>query len=147
MPTTTLSVAPEESDFYHAGDSISWWLSQKSNNPVTQHKKTEILNGLTAGIYSAQTRMDIGDCENTPVEVLLMLAADEDPDVRFALAENHNIHESVLNMLAEDSHPYIAHRGQKTLARLKGPAMVMETRCPMLLVSRGAHPRMRWEGI
>ncbi len=133
---TTLSVAPPESDFYYAGDSISSWLSQKSNNAVTQQKKTEILNRLAAGSYSAQTRMDIGDCVNTPLEVLSMLAADENPDVRFALAENHNIHESVLNTLAEDCHPYVAHRAQKTLARLNCPARVVDSVADVVSITR-----------
>jgi hypothetical protein len=49
----------------------------------------------------------------------MLLAQDESADLRYQLAENHNIHKSVLNLLADDSHPYVAHRAQKTLKRLE----------------------------
>jgi hypothetical protein len=66
-----------------------------------------------------QARMDIGDSRDTSLAVLLLLAGDDNADVRFALAENHNINKSVLRRLLEDSNPFVACRAQKTLARLK----------------------------
>ncbi|MFX9688500.1 hypothetical protein ABTO93_20100, partial [Acinetobacter baumannii] len=42
------------------------------------------------------------------------------PDVRFAIAENHNADEEVLRMLTEDENPYVAHRAVKTLQRIEG---------------------------
>lgn len=46
-----------------------------------------------------QKRIDACDNINTPLAVRLILARDENPDVRYALAENHNIPEIVLNLL------------------------------------------------
>lgn len=66
-----------------------------------------------------QSRMDMGDHRDTTLEIALLLAGDECADVRLALAENHNLDESVLILLTEDSNPYVAHRAQKTLARLR----------------------------
>lgn len=66
----------------------------------------------------AQDRIDIADHQSTSIEVLIQLTQDENADVRFALAENHNIDRSVLNLLVEDANPYVAHRARKTLLRL-----------------------------
>jgi len=126
FPIDNQTIDNQITDCYHAGDPILWWLNEKSNNPDTQRKKTEILSKLAAGNYDTQTRIDIGDDhETTPLEVHAMLAIDENPDVRYALAENHNIDKSVLNILVEDAHPYVAQRAQKTLARLKEPAVIV----------------------
>ena len=48
----------------------------------------------------------------------MLLANDEDADVRYALAENHNISRAVLNKLEGDSNPYVADRATKTLQRI-----------------------------
>ncbi len=45
-------------------------------------------------------------------------ALDTNPDVRYALAENHNISRVVLTRLSEDPNPYVAYRANKTLRRL-----------------------------
>ena len=103
---------------YQEGESILSWLNRANTDSTVQHKKTEILDLLAAKEFDAQTLMDIGDHVATPLEVHLLLAVNEDPDVRFALAENHNVPESVLKMLVEDSNPYVAYRAQKTLAKL-----------------------------
>jgi hypothetical protein len=125
--------------------SIPWWLNEKSDYPVTQSMKTGVLSSLAAGSYDTQTRIDIGDHVSTPLEVHLQLAADENVDVRFALAENHNVHERVLSLLAEDSHPYVAHRAQKTLARLKaGVANIVhwvQDVAPIVSIKRFASPK------
>jgi len=113
-----------ESGSYYESDTIMWRLDQISQDSQTQHKQneTEILNRLVAGHYDTQIRMDIGDHVNTPLAVVLKLTEDENTDVRFGLAENHNLHASALNLLAEDSNPFVAQRAQKTLARLAGSA-------------------------
>jgi len=118
MPFEIDSMDITLSGCYREGEPILSWLHQPAEDCVTQDKKTEILNRLIAGDCDAQTRMDIGDHVHTPLEALLLLADDENVDVRFALAENHNILVSVLNVLVEDSNPYVAHRAQKTLDTL-----------------------------
>ncbi len=131
LPIDNLTTDDPIIDCYHAGDPILWWLNEKSNNPITQLKKTDILNKLAMGTYDTQTRIDIGDDhETTPIEVQALLATDENPDVRYALAENHNIDKSVLSMLVGDPHPYVAHRAQQTLARLEDQTRIVE-RVPM----------------
>jgi hypothetical protein len=104
-----------ESGCYQQGESIVSWLNRVSNDINTQCKKSHILDMLAAGNYDAQTLIDVGDHVNTPVEVHLVLATHDDADLRFALAENHNLHESVLNVLIEDANPYVAHRARMTL--------------------------------
>jgi len=55
-------------------------------------------------------------------DILWLLVEDPNPDVRFCLAENYNIDPSMLKALSEDENPYVAHRAQKTLMRMKSPA-------------------------
>jgi hypothetical protein len=62
--------------------------------------------------------MAVADHLNTPVAVLILLAEDDNADVRYALAENHNISRDVLNKLLNDSNPYVANRAERTLSRL-----------------------------
>lgn len=59
------------------------------------------------------------DNRNTSVKALLLLADDEDADLRFAMAENHNISRDVLKKLSEDPNPYVADRATKTLTRIE----------------------------
>jgi hypothetical protein len=122
-PSEFDSLGITTSGYYHEGEPILSWLRQAAADSATQEKKNEILSRLVAGNCDAQTRMDIGDHVHTPLEALLLLTEDEHVDVRFALAENHNIPESILNVLLEDSNPYVAHRAQKTLASLSEKAL------------------------
>lgn len=64
-------------------------------------------------------RTEIADSKDTPAEILMFLAHDPSADLRYALAENHNIHADVLNLLAEDENVFVAHRARKTIARLR----------------------------
>jgi hypothetical protein len=52
-------------------------------------------------------------------EILWLLVEDENPDVRFCLAENYNIDPKMLHKLSEDENPYVASRAQKTMVRLQ----------------------------
>ncbi len=103
---------------YHEGESVLNWLNQFTEDATMQNKKSDLLQKIATGHWAPQTRMDIGDHSNTPLEALLLLTADANADVRFALAENHNIHESILKALLEDSNPYVAHRARMTLTTL-----------------------------
>lgn len=52
-------------------------------------------------------------------DILWLLVEDENPDVRFCLAENYNIDPNMLKVLSEDENPYVAHRARKTLMRME----------------------------
>jgi hypothetical protein len=58
-----------------------------------------------------------------------MLIEDPNLDVRYALAENYNIDEEMLKALAKDENPYVAHRAEKTLSRLR-PTQILDTAFP-----------------
>lgn len=47
----------------------------------------------------------------------MMLVQDENPDVRFSIAENVNIPKDALEALTSDENPYIKLRATLTLAR------------------------------
>lgn len=69
------------------------------------------------------------DNSNTSEAILLLLADDENVDVRYAMAENHNISQKVLNKLCLDSNPYVVKRAQTTMARIDFPACLAEDSC------------------
>jgi hypothetical protein len=62
-------------------------------------------------------RAAAADNAHTPYASMLALAEDPDVDVRFQLAENHNIPRDILKILSNDENPYIAERAQQTLQR------------------------------
>jgi hypothetical protein len=64
-----------------------------------------------------ELRIAVVDYKDAPDEVLFFLADDESPDVRYALAENHNISINVLKKLSADPNPYVADRAERTLLR------------------------------
>lgn len=65
------------------------------------------------------------DCTESD-EVLWMLAKDDCVDVRFCLAENYKINPEILKELSKDENPYVAHRAQKTMERLRVPGIVVD---------------------
>ncbi|HMO23160.1 MAG TPA: hypothetical protein PKC98_19530, partial [Candidatus Melainabacteria bacterium] len=54
----------------------------------------------------------------TRKDTLLLLAEDEDPEVRYAMAENYNMEIDILVMLSEDDNPFVKVRACETLARV-----------------------------
>ena len=67
----------------------------------------EILNSGLVDInivksLDAKDRIEVARNENTPVEVLMILAKDEDGDVREGLAKNKNTPPEILSILAKD---------------------------------------------
>jgi hypothetical protein len=76
-----------------------------------------LLRRLSMATEPAQ-KIDMVDHVSTPFAVHMILASDENADVRYALAENHNISRAVLNKLKCDANPYVADRAAKTLLRL-----------------------------
>ncbi len=47
----------------------------------------------------------------------MTLVVDENPDVRYHVAENYNIPDRVLKVLVEDENPYVSCRAELTLLR------------------------------
>ncbi|MBX9686897.1 MAG: hypothetical protein K2X27_09360 [Candidatus Obscuribacterales bacterium] len=76
------------------------------------------LRSLVAGA-DLKLKMSIADDLSTPMEVLFILAEDESLDLRYALAENHNLSRDLLEFLTLDSNPYVAHRARKTIIRME----------------------------
>jgi hypothetical protein len=66
----------------------------------------------------AQVRAAVADNVHTYLETLTSLTSDADADVRYAVAENHNIPIAILERLSEDENPYVASRAQRTIARM-----------------------------
>jgi hypothetical protein len=96
---------------------------------LTNHNEPELLrlaespqvssHTLTALAFhrSVQVRCAVADHGKTPLSTLLMLTQDESEDLRYQLAENHNVDDSVLLRLVDDVNPFVACRAERTLAR------------------------------
>jgi hypothetical protein len=69
-------------------------------------------------------RLDIADNRGTPVQTMLILAQDDSADLRYAIAENQNVHTKVLHILAGDDNPFVAHRAKTTLAHKREAYLV-----------------------
>ena len=111
---------------YSAGEPVSEWVLRAAGNPATP---IDVLCRL-AESCNVDVRMAVADNTSAPLETVLMLAQDESVDLRYQIAENHNVHEDVLRLLCDDSNPYIAHRANKTIARLAtGVAKVSACSC------------------
>jgi hypothetical protein len=63
-------------------------------------------------------RAAVADNLNTPYLALLKLARDESNDIRYQLAENHNVPRNILHILMNDENPYVQARAESTLDRL-----------------------------
>jgi HEAT repeat protein len=48
----------------------------------------------------------------------MLLIQDENPDVRYSMAENHKLPSEALEILAKDDNPFVKFRAEKTLARI-----------------------------
>lgn len=68
-----------------------------------------------------EVRATVADHNLTPKEVLERLAADECLEVRYTLAENANLPMEILLKLAEDENPYVSHRAYRTIRLLQSP--------------------------
>jgi hypothetical protein len=112
---------PADWTCYSSGAYTTDWVARAAEDPAAP---TDILSML-AESCNTEVRMAVADNPSALLETLTMLAQDDSADVRYQMAENHNIDQSILKMLSEDSHPYIAHRAQKTLRRLEVPAKVV----------------------
>ncbi|MGD9685140.1 MAG: hypothetical protein AB7W16_28565 [Candidatus Obscuribacterales bacterium] len=66
-----------------------------------------------------EVRQAVAQSHNTPYSSQFDLSRDPDPDVRFALAENHRAFITILEILSDDENPYVSARAAKTIDRLK----------------------------
>lgn len=85
-------------------------------------KKAVLPVSFLRKLFSSSThegKLAIIDSLSTSFEAHMKLAEDEHLDVRYALAENHNVSRAVLNKLKSDTNPYVAHRAAKTLERIQ----------------------------
>ena len=71
----------------------------------------------------ASVRMQLVDRPEASLEVLMQLTRDVSVDVRFALAENHNVAEEILLELMSDENPYVQERARKTFLRKRKAEM------------------------
>jgi hypothetical protein len=122
--------APADWTCYSAGAFTTEWVAQAAEDPSAP---SDILCMLAASC-NVEVRMAVADNLSASLDTLLMLAQDESEDLRYQLAENHNIDKGILNLLAEDSNPYVAHRAQRTLRRLKDSCAIVVY--PVLKVAR-----------
>jgi DNA-binding NarL/FixJ family response regulator len=67
---------------------------------------------------SADVRIGLLDNPSLSYSIQRRLIFDDDSDVRYAMAENHNIVRQMLEVLAKDENPFVSARAQKTLDRL-----------------------------
>jgi hypothetical protein len=69
--------------------------------------------------HDPDVRAAVSENLSTPPDVLAFLLKDESADVRYTMAENHNLAIHLLEQLGEDENPYVSSRAQKTLFRLQ----------------------------
>lgn len=67
---------------------------------------------------------------STPSFSVMALLDDESSDLRYALAENHNLPVSITSRLCNDENPYVACRAQKTMCRRSSLSTVHEIQVP-----------------
>ena len=70
---------------------------------------------------SVEVRETVADYAYGDTEIMRQIMRNAPADLLFAIAENHNMPEEILEALAEadDQNPYIVHRAQKTLRRCR----------------------------
>lgn len=70
-----------------------------------------------------EERIEKTENNNLPVSIYMMLASDENEDVRYSLASNANIPIQVLHLLEEDENVYVSCRATQTLERIEKEAV------------------------
>jgi dihydroxyacid dehydratase/phosphogluconate dehydratase len=106
---------------YSAGESLTERVLEAAENHSTPN---DILSML-AESCNIEVRMAVAGNKNTLLETVVMLSQDESADLRYQLAKNHNIPESVLHLLAEDPNPYVVDQAKRTLIRLGRSASIV----------------------
>lgn len=97
-------------------------LERIANNPSTSPRTFQRLaNHQCSEVRCAVAENCVGDSVT-----VRRLVKDEHTDVRFRLAENHNVPDEILSELCLDENPYVAHRAQVTRARLAGQSVIAQ---------------------
>jgi len=65
----------------------------------------------------ARVRTAVAENPNTLLTTVMRLAQDRCVDLRYTIAENHQMDRIVLCLLLLDDNPYVAHRAERTLMR------------------------------
>ena len=112
-------------------------VARVAGNPQTP---AQVLAALAAH-EDTDVRCAVAENISADCAVLKSLLTDENIDVRFTLAENHNLSAEILEELARDDNPYVAHRAQRTLGRIRctGEARELPTARPEMTKKRLAN--------
>jgi hypothetical protein len=97
--------------YFESTSEINW--EKVAEDPTTGWQLLELL----ANHNSPHVRAAVADNVNTNPGTLLKLAYDSDADLRYQLAENHNIAREVLAVLLEDENPWVRVRAEMTQKR------------------------------
>jgi hypothetical protein len=111
----TLCAVPnmkEATDMYFESTSEIDW-EKVAEDSTTGWQILELL----ANHNSPSVRAAVADNVNANQSTLLKLAYDSDVDLRYQLAENHNISREVLAVLLEDENPWVRVRAEMTHKR------------------------------
>jgi hypothetical protein len=112
MTLCTVPTMKEATEMYFESTSeINW--EKVAEDPTTGWQILELL----ANHNSPHVRAAVADNINTTPGTLLKLASDSDADLRYQLAENHNIAREVLAVLLEDENPWVRVRAEMTQKR------------------------------
>lgn len=117
-------LASQASTMYFSTSVIDYGAFLSAANELCEH--SEILLGpvslLRQLLQCCDTDMliDIAEDPKSCPEILFCLAQFQNVDLRFAMAENHNLDFNVLSLLAHDENPYVSVRAQHTIDRVKG---------------------------
>lgn len=80
-------------------------------------RSKEILQKDCPEMRLALVRTAVAANANTDTRVLLSLASDRDPDLRYSMAENHNLPFQIFRISTHDENPYVQARALSTLSR------------------------------
>ncbi|MCA9801745.1 MAG: hypothetical protein KC777_07145 [Cyanobacteria bacterium HKST-UBA02] len=109
------SLADRQTDAPRASASEIFILMKAAEHPSASPYTLSKLS--RSGIR--EVRQAVAQSHNTPYSSQFDLARDPDPDVRFALAENHRAFITILETLSDDENPYVSARAAKTIDRLQ----------------------------
>lgn len=118
-----MKVAPDEKEIYAmivgSEDAMDATALKKRQLSLAESPtaSADILTELAMSSFP-DVREAVADHQLCPVSIRLMLADDEYIEVRFALAENHNMPFQVLEKLSQDANPYVANRAERTMRRV-----------------------------
>lgn len=118
-----MDAAPDQKDVYAmivgSGDAMDVCTLKKRQLSLAESPSAsaDILSELAMSSFP-DVREAVADHLLCPISIRLMLADDEHIEVRFALAENHNMPFQVLEKLSQDCNPYVANRAERTMRRV-----------------------------